>query len=65
MGSIGSLAYELSIWIVPLLFAITLHEAAHGYAAMETRRRYRQAPGAHFDQSACATSIRSAPWPCR
>ena len=25
--------YVLSAWIIPLLLAITLHEAAHGYAA--------------------------------
>lgn len=24
---------EISIWILPVLFAVTLHEAAHGYAA--------------------------------
>ena len=35
MGSLGNLLYGLSIWIVPLLFAITLHEAAHGYAALK------------------------------
>jgi Zn-dependent protease len=28
-----SALYTASTWIVPLLFAITLHEAAHGYAA--------------------------------
>lgn len=35
MGSIGNLIYGLSVWIVPLLLAITLHEAAHGYAALK------------------------------
>jgi len=25
--------YEISVWAIPLLLAITLHEAAHGYAA--------------------------------
>ena len=34
MDSLGNLIYGLSIWIVPLLLAITLHEAAHGYAAL-------------------------------
>jgi Zn-dependent protease len=28
-----SAIYTASTWIIPLLFAITLHEAAHGYAA--------------------------------
>ena len=35
MDSIGNLIYGLSVWIVPLLLAITLHEAAHGYAALK------------------------------
>ena len=35
MGSIGNLIYGLSVWIVPLVLAITLHEAAHGYAALK------------------------------
>ena len=35
MDSFGNLAYGLSVWIVPLLLAITLHEAAHGYAALK------------------------------
>lgn len=35
MQSLGNLVYGLSVWIVPLLLAITLHEAAHGYAALK------------------------------
>ena len=35
MDSLGNLVYGLSVWIVPLLLAITLHEAAHGYAALK------------------------------
>ena len=34
MGTLPEIAYGLSVWIVPLLLAITLHEAAHGYAAL-------------------------------
>ena len=34
MGSLPDIVYGVSIWIVPLLLAITLHEAAHGYAAL-------------------------------
>lgn len=30
---IAGFAYRLSVWALPVLFAITLHEAAHGYAA--------------------------------
>jgi len=30
---IGAMLYGVSIWALPLLFAITLHEAAHGYMA--------------------------------
>jgi Zn-dependent protease len=32
-SSIGPSLYGLSTWILPLLFAITFHEAAHGYVA--------------------------------
>ena len=35
IGSMNNLIYELSIWIVPLVLAITLHEAAHGYVALK------------------------------
>lgn len=27
------LTYQVSVWLIPVLLAITLHEAAHGYAA--------------------------------
>ena len=30
---IGNLLYTASTWVVPVLIAITFHEAAHGYAA--------------------------------
>ncbi|WP_192884594.1 site-2 protease family protein [Paramagnetospirillum kuznetsovii] len=33
MGEIGGLIYGVTIWALPLIFAVTLHEAAHGYAA--------------------------------
>lgn len=29
----GQWLYEISVWAIPLVLAITLHEAAHGYAA--------------------------------
>ena len=31
----ANLIYDLSVWIVPLVLAVTLHEAAHGYAALK------------------------------
>ena len=31
--SIAPLLYQISIWALPVIFAVTLHEAAHGYAA--------------------------------
>ena len=34
MGDIGALLFGISIWALPLIFAVTLHEAAHGYAAL-------------------------------
>ncbi len=33
MIGFGETLYTASIWVVPVLFAITLHEAAHGYVA--------------------------------
>ena len=30
---IANFAYEASVWIVPVLIAVTFHEAAHGYVA--------------------------------
>ncbi|MBI2236887.1 MAG: site-2 protease family protein [Magnetospirillum sp.] len=43
MTDVPNLIYGLSIWALPLVFAVTLHEAAHGYAALamgdDTARR--------------------------
>ena len=33
MSSLPDIAYTIAVWIVPVLFAITLHEAAHGWVA--------------------------------
>jgi hypothetical protein len=34
MGSdLDSILYQASIWVLPVLIAITLHEAAHGFVA--------------------------------
>ncbi|MZR30857.1 site-2 protease family protein [Sneathiella litorea] len=30
---IGNIVYQISVWLVPALSAITLHEAAHGFVA--------------------------------
>lgn len=30
---LGAVGYQISIWLLPVLLAITLHEAGHGYAA--------------------------------
>lgn len=32
-ANIGDLLQVASVWVIPVLFAVTLHEAAHGYAA--------------------------------
>ncbi|MBM3600546.1 MAG: site-2 protease family protein [Alphaproteobacteria bacterium] len=32
-SSLSEIAFQVSIWLLPVLLAITLHEAAHGYAA--------------------------------
>jgi Zn-dependent protease len=34
MQGLESILYQASVWIVPALIAITLHEAAHGFAAL-------------------------------
>jgi Zn-dependent protease len=37
MGGAGSLAatiYQASTWVLPVVFAVTFHEAAHGYIAL-------------------------------
>ncbi|MBE9567442.1 MAG: site-2 protease family protein [Proteobacteria bacterium] len=33
MSSIPDIAYTIAVWAIPVLFAITLHEAAHGWVA--------------------------------
>ena len=33
MSSISDIAYTIAVWAAPILFAITLHEAAHGWVA--------------------------------
>jgi Zn-dependent protease len=33
MPDLSTLAQQIAIWAVPVLFAITVHEAAHGYVA--------------------------------
>jgi len=33
MSSIPETAYTIAVWALPILFAITLHEAAHGWVA--------------------------------
>lgn len=30
---ISTIAYTVSVWAIPVLLAVTLHEAAHGWAA--------------------------------
>jgi Zn-dependent protease len=43
MNHIGSIIQSITVWILPVLLAVTLHEAAHGYAALalgdDTARR--------------------------
>lgn len=33
IDQIGDIAFTASVWILPVLLAVTLHEAAHGYVA--------------------------------
>ena len=32
-GSTAAMIYETSTWVLPVIFAVTLHEAAHGFVA--------------------------------
>jgi Zn-dependent protease len=34
-GRIAGFVYEATIWILPVIFAVTLHEAAHGFVASQ------------------------------
>ncbi|OAN44050.1 peptidase M50 [Paramagnetospirillum marisnigri] len=34
MGDLAGLVYGITVWALPLILAVTLHEAAHGYAAL-------------------------------
>ena len=56
MGDLGGMLYGISIWALPLIFAVTLHEAAHGYAARamgdDTAQRVRM-PEAHVRTASC------------
>ena len=31
---LDTIAYTVSVWTIPVLLAVTLHEAAHGWVAM-------------------------------
>ncbi len=33
MMDLNNLAFTVSVWVLPVLFAVTFHEAAHGFAA--------------------------------
>ena len=32
---LDTIAYTVSVWTIPILLAVTLHEAAHGWVAMK------------------------------
>ncbi len=56
MPDLAAIGHTLSVWLVPVLLAITLHEAAHGWAAEklgdDTARRMGRVtanPFAHVD----------------
>ena len=55
-AELGDTIYKISIWVIPILLAITLHEAAHGFVAwrLGDDTAYRQGrvtanPIAHID----------------
>jgi Zn-dependent protease len=56
MSSIPEIAYTIAVWALPILFAITLHEAAHGWVAnklgdptAKNRGRITMNPLKHID----------------
>jgi Zn-dependent protease len=34
-GGLAAMIYQATIWALPVIFAVTLHEAAHGFAALQ------------------------------
>jgi len=35
MGNLASMLYQASTWVLPVVFAVTFHEAAHGFVAYQ------------------------------
>jgi Zn-dependent protease len=35
MGGLGAMLYQVSTWVLPVVFAVTFHEAAHGFIAYQ------------------------------
>jgi Zn-dependent protease len=35
VGGLGNMLYQASIWVLPVIFAVTFHEAAHGFVAYQ------------------------------
>ena len=54
LSNLSEFIVTLSIWAVPTVFAIMLHEVMHGVVANAARRRYREARRAADAQSANA-----------
>ena len=48
-GSLNPVLYEISIWAIPAIIAITFHEASHGYVAAWRLGRVSCNPLAHID----------------
>ena len=54
-------AYGLSVWVLPLVIAITFHEAAHGFVAHYCGDDTAWKPQAGSASTRCGISIPSAP----
>ena len=50
--------YSVSIWVIPLLVAITFHEAAHGFVAYRLGDNTAFNSGAQFQSAAAYRSVR-------
>jgi len=58
------LVQTIAIFAIPVLLAITLHEAAHGYVARFSATRLHTWRDASLS-TRCDTSTRSVPWSFR
>ena len=62
---LAGLIQMIALAALPMIFAITLHEAAHGYVARHFGDNTAHTGSGASASIRCATSIRSEPSQCR